>query len=59
MRTKNTIITINTYERTKNTIITSTVNALKKVEILDSFLIPSRENWFGDEVIFEEGDPFC
>ena len=29
-------------------VITSTINAHVNIEILDNFLIPSIENWFGD-----------
>ena len=35
-------------------VITSTINAHVYIEILDNFLIPSIENWFGDEFIFQD-----
>ena len=38
--------------------IASTINAHLLLEIMDNFLIPSIENWFGDEVIFQDGNAF-
>ena len=38
-------------------LITSTINAHVYIEILDNFLIPLIENWFGDcKVIFLDDD---
>lgn len=36
-------------------ILTSRVNAKMSAEILDTFLISTIENRFGDEVIFQDG----
>ena len=42
------------------TFITSTINEHMYIKILDNFLIPSRENWLGDdEVIFPDYDASC
>lgn len=42
------------------TIIASTINAHKYIEILDNFLVPSIENWSGDdEVIFQDANTSC
>ena len=44
----------------KMLVIASTINAHVYNEILDNFLIPSIENWFGDnEVIFQEDNTSC
>ena len=41
-------------------IITSTINAHVYIEIQDNLLIPSIENWFGDdEIIFQENNAPC
>ena len=41
-------------------VITSTISAHVYLEILDNFLIPLIENWFGDdEVIFQDDDTSC
>ena len=41
-------------------IITSTIRAYVYIEILDNFLIPSIENWFGDnEIIFLDDSASC
>ena len=40
-------------------IITSTINSHVYVEILDNFLIPSIENGFGEEAIFQDDNASC
>ena len=40
-------------------ITTSTDNAQVEIDILNTFLIPSIENRFGDEVIFQDDDASC
>ena len=37
-------------------IITSTISADVSIGVLNNFLIPSIENWFGDEVIFQDNN---
>ena len=41
-------------------VITLKINVLVYIEIRDNFLIPSIENWFGDdEVIFPDDNASC
>ena len=41
-------------------IIISLINAHLNIEILDKFLIPTIENWFGDdEIIFQDNNASC
>ena len=39
--------------------LTSIINAHLYIEILDNFLIQSAENWFGDEVNFQDDNASC
>lgn len=44
----------------KTAFITSKINAYVYIEIPDNFLIPSRENWLGDdEIIFQADNVSC
>ena len=43
----------------KIVIINSTINVHVNIEILDNLLILSMENWFGDEVSFQDQNVYC
>uniref|UniRef100_A0A3Q3AY27 Tc1-like transposase DDE domain-containing protein n=1 Tax=Kryptolebias marmoratus TaxID=37003 RepID=A0A3Q3AY27_KRYMA len=41
------------------TVVNSSINAQVYIDILDSFLIPSIEQMFGDEIIFQDDNASC
>ena len=40
-------------------VIISTINLCVYIGILDNFLIPWRENWFDNEIVFQDDNAPC